>query len=90
MVFNSVLVTRFRPYKEERGNTLDVIMLLALIVMYISTGMDSVVTIPKWVNSAALSMTSLHAGVKFISTITSSKIGTSDHGRGVLPRKKRF
>ena len=30
---------------------------------------------------------SLHAGVKFISTTTSSKLGTSGHVRGCIPRK---
>ena len=59
MVFTSVLVTKFRPYKEDRNNTIDIIMFLALIVICTSAAMHSDPILPRWVKIAVLCMSAI-------------------------------
>ena len=64
LVFTVVLVARFRPYKDERSNTVDIINFLALIVMYTLGSILSGVAVvnrvvPRLVNKMILSTTSV-------------------------------
>ena len=52
--FTLALVAKFKPYKNERSNTVDIIFLLVLPTAYISMLMyNTGPIIPKWVNAAA-------------------------------------
>ena len=52
LVFTLALVARFQPYKCKRSNTVDMVMLLALICGCTSQSMYSAVYVifPKWLN----------------------------------------
>ena len=50
--FTLALVAKFQPYKNKRSNTVDIVMLLAMIFEYTSSTMQSLEKIlyPKWLN----------------------------------------
>ena len=52
LVFTSALVAKYQPYKYKRSNTVDVILLLAIISVWMSTSMHLVGSgmVPKWLS----------------------------------------
>ena len=60
-VFTLVLVAKFQPYKNKRNNTVDIIMLLAVISGYMSTTMYYAggIIYPKWLSEITSSISVL-------------------------------